>query len=316
MTHLKQFVTSVTGSDLSKQFQIIRIKLTLFSVLILCMLLFFNGLNILNNTKNDIEQIKIVEPASFRRFDDIFTEIRAYNQKVREENIIKIQNTIAIQNTLLMFVLTILTWFVLYYLLKPISDTYIEKDKFLKYASHELRTPLSVLKSDIQLTLLESELIEVQKSNKNSLIEIDRLKSLVDSFLENFGKQNKNWTTANLDIKGLLEQVWKSLQNQNSHNLKLKINVEKTVYWQINKATFYQLMYNLIGNILKYSTPDTEVQIEISSSTVILQNLTHIKKFELGIGLTIVNELAHNLDLKVENSLEKGIFVTNIQQIN
>ena len=191
MTLLKQFEDSVTGLDLSNHFRSTRVKLTIFCFIILSILLLVTGYTTFETSKRGFDRnppLAEIEAESGRNIRD---KIINYNMQVRAKNLEQLQLSIVINHFFLIILLTAITWISLYYLLKPLSETYREKEEFLKYTSHELRIPLAILKSDLQLSLRENDIQEIKKTNKNSLEEIDRLHLLASGFLSELSGEKK-----------------------------------------------------------------------------------------------------------------------------
>lgn len=309
MTLLKQFEASVTGSDLSNHFRTTRIRLTIFCFIILSILLLFVGYSTFETSRRGFDRIPPPTEIEIESGRGIREKIMKYNMQVRMKNLEQLQQSIIINHFFLIVLLTAIAWISLYYLLKPLSDTYREKEEFLKYTTHELRTPLAILKSDLQLSLQENDINEIKKTNKSALEEIDRLHLLASGFLLQLSGEKATKPIASIDITILVNDIWKSLESVNENHLKLEIKGSSYIT-KLDKNGIFHLMFNILDNSIKHGKPETIVKVILDQANdkIIVKNETEANEYIEGVGLEIIHKSASELGAKTSTNLNNGIF--------
>ena len=151
----------------------------------------------------------------------------------------------------------------------PMEQSITRKKQFIADASHELRTPLSVLLTSI-------EAIEMDKDNilspfslqimNDAKDEFFRLKRLVNNLLTlaraDTGeiKMKKEFFSLNL----VTEQVIHSLKNAaEQKKIKVQFVMSEPIELNADPERIYQLLYILVDNGLKYSSPNSEVLVHL-----------------------------------------------------
>jgi signal transduction histidine kinase len=316
MTLLKQLETLATDSDLSSHFKTVRIRLTLFCFIILTILLIITGYSTFETSRISFENPRVVQPIDITVQQDIRQKVFEYNRQVRIENLEKLQTTIFAGHFFLIILLTIFAWISLYYLLKPISDTYKEKEEFLKHVTHEIRTPLAILKSDLQLSLQEKELNEIKKNNRSSLEEIDRLHNLASGFLNELSGEKPDIQMTEIYVKPMIEEIWQSLQSINTRKLNINITGDSYIT-KDHKDSLFHVVFNIIDNAVKYAKPGSTVSAHLDQSKklILITNETASEKYQEGVGMEIIRKNVTNLDGTTKIKLEKNVFSITIKGI-
>lgn len=305
MTFLKQLEIWVTGSDLNENFRAVRAKLTLFCFIFMALLFTVTGYSTYESTKFSLAASQPPEPPSFQSPQSLRDEIRSYNRELRRRNLERLQTAITINNASLVGLLTIFGWLSLYFILKPISDTYEQKEQFVKHASHELRTPLAILKSDLQLSLVENDIENIKKTNQASISEVDRLHNLASGLLGKLSQQqNKSQT---VDMKQQIEEIWISLTSINQNNITLNYTNNQTLKVQNDPALLHQILFNILDNAVKYATPKTDLKVSINKKTKIVhfENQTSAQTIKPGVGMEIITHLSETSRIAVTQILTK-----------
>ncbi|MBS7562792.1 response regulator [Mucilaginibacter sp. Bleaf8] len=146
------------------------------------------------------------------------------------------------------------------------KQIYTAKIEFFTNVAHEIRTPLtlikgpmeSIMKSTGQSPAIQNSL-KVMETNTNRLLELtnqllDFRKAEQDGYRLNFVKTN---------INQLLTDTFSQFRSLAEHKelaYKLKQPFE-SVYAYVDKEAFTKILYNLIGNAIKYSTTTVEVEL-------------------------------------------------------
>jgi two-component system sensor histidine kinase CiaH len=213
------------------------------------------------------------------------------------------------------------------------------QNNFLLSVTHELKSPLASVKLQLQ-TLQKHKLDEATQSNllQKALADNERLLRLIDNILLASGAQHEksflNKTKINLSelLYKLHEQVFEKEKGR------IKISSEANYFIEADEQIISIIFSNLIENALKYSVPDTEVEIsakQAGSSVIVtfkdsgfgIPDNEKQKVFEkfyrigneetrsakgTGLGLYIVKNLClmHNINVNVSDNKPKGTIFT------
>lgn len=136
------------------------------------------------------------------------------------------------------------------------------KSKLFANISHELRTPLTIMTGVIEDNINLDEDWKLLKSQTDTLLRlINQILDLTKIESRKF-KINKNEN----DIYTLLSNwtaMFESLAASNQVNLKTSIP-EKSLWVCIDEDAMEKIIYNLISNAIKFSKPDTEIEVVAS----------------------------------------------------
>lgn len=172
--------------------------------------------------------------------------------------------------------------------LKPISDMVEEQKRFIGDASHELRTPLTALKSAIEVNLRDKNmsLDDAKDLLTCAKDQVDRLTHLSNSLLE-LTKHDLSGTYEDrirekINVGSVVEQVVSEMSNIGiQKSVSIKTNIKESFVFSTNHD-IYRLATILIENAIKYSKPDTEVEVTVYSH----KKHVHIKVKDHGIGIS------------------------------
>jgi signal transduction histidine kinase len=293
-------VEVVTGSSLSPNLRNLRIKTTLVTLGAVLLMFIFSTLAILQFTKLSFDK-----PLRGSQFDNRMNEFRQYETYRKELIISELWYGTILTFLIVLIIITIMTWIGSYYLIKPISDSIKSKEEFLEHSSHELRTPLAILHSDIELSLQEQTLSGIKEINNEALFEIKRLQNLSNTLLNNIS-ENKTKVDINQMINGIIQK----LNKVNTNNITFYVSGERedTTY----NHKLYNILFNLLDNTIKYSTPNSEVKINIDPKSITFINSFTSKSIQNGTGLTIVNKLCAEIGYSTDITIKEGNFIFSL----
>ncbi len=161
----------------------------------------------------------------------------------------------------------------------------LEREKMISIVSHDIKNPLSAIHLSAELLLKGNPGPEVIVHAQRILETTERMKSLIYDLLDRKPTEDGlfilNKTRNNLAV--ILDEAVHAFENESScKKLKLKVVLPKEpVLIDIDKSKIYQVLTNLISNACKFSHPDTELLITVTTDQEIL-------KFEIrdrGIGI-------------------------------
>lgn len=141
------------------------------------------------------------------------------------------------------------------------------KSQFISNVSHELRTPLFNIKSFIEtLSEFGEDLTETERKEflETANHETDRLTRLVNDVLDlSRLESSKTYHLSGVDLSQLIEQTLRTYQlNAKDKELVLKKEVEPNLPLVLGHYDLLlQVMTNLVGNGLKFTTPGGIIMI-------------------------------------------------------
>lgn len=214
------------------------------------------------------------------------------------------------------------------------------RTKFLSNVSHELRTPLNSIIGFS--TALKNEMIgalnEKQKNYANKiLISAIHLSGLINDILD-ITKLESGEMKVNLALHFpslIIDEVINIIEPLAfDKNIKIKTDFKYQKQINIDYLKFKQIIYNLLGNAIKFSHPNSKIIISTSNKNdktyikikdfgigidkkdqkrifekfVQLDNIYMKDYSSTGLGLTITSELVkiQNGKIKVKSELNKG----------
>ena len=190
------------------------------------------------------------------------------------------------------------------------------QDKFIQSAMHELKTPLGII-------TLNNDLKREKYGEDDYTTQIDSaVKTLHKSYedLEFIIKKEKeNYEVEILDLEETLEKRIKYFENlATTNNRKLISNINSECQVKISEVELIRLIDNNISNAIKYSTPNSEIEILLIRNKLQFKNygtpIKNSKKIFLkyyrensvvggyGLGLNIVKNIAkkYNIEFYVQ----------------
>lgn len=278
-----------------------------------------NASALYNTTAASIEKQRFVPGEVIRFFGQTplrqqFEELQEFRQ---QQAVDELRRTMILNNTILFLLMSLTVWILLYWVLKPVSEETLKREKFVAQASHELRTPLAIMKSELQLLEGEQDVKELQKAREKTLLEVERLNTLSNSLLSKLStEEKKKRTTASVTIKKIIVECKASLEVINTRSVAIEILEKgtKPLVVTSDKATLYQLLFNLLDNMYRYATAGSKARIIIDSKnkSIILTSLTDALEIKSGIGLEIVASNAQELGIQYSYELSNGELSTKL----
>jgi K+-sensing histidine kinase KdpD len=212
-----------------------------------------------------------------------------------------------------------------------------QQKNFLLSVTHELKSPIASAK--LQLQTLEKRELSREKQLEiisNAISDTERLNTLVENILLAAKIDNSVFTIhteyCNLS-EYLLDNLNKTISSFNYRH-KIILDIEPSIFMQIDKTSFPSIVLNLFENAIKYSPSETVITIELkkinnkivlnvkdegngipdSEKNTIFQKFYRIGSEETrktkgtGLGLYIVNYIVaqHNGIIKVKNNTPRG----------
>lgn len=212
-----------------------------------------------------------------------------------------------------------------------------QQKNFFLSITHELKTPIAATKLQLQ-TLQKQKLDDFtqQELIRNALVETDRLNALIDNVLLANSLDSGEYTfkQKKQNLSELVSTTAKRYYKKELEKEELKLVIEDDVFCEIDEQAFPSIITNLVGNALKYSGKEKNVQLELkkqNNRAILLvrdqgfgisdqEKLKVFAKFYragneetrnskgTGLGLFIVNYLVkkHNAAILIKDNTPKG----------
>ena len=208
--------------------------------------------------------------------------------------------------------------------LKPMRDSIMLLDRFIKDTTHELNTPLSAILANIEM--MDTEIM-VEK-NKKKLNRINIAAKTVSILYKDLTfmtlEQEKNTQKEDIAIKSVIQNRVEYFDIlAKSKNIVFDLHLEyATIHMERRK--FVRIIDNLISNAIKYnkrggkitiilqesmlSIIDTGIGIEKDKIALMFDRYMRFNQSEggFGVGLSIVKQIANECGLRIEVDSEIG----------
>jgi len=219
------------------------------------------------------------------------------------------------------FVMIVLAWILSKLFIHPVHQKIKQIEDFVHDTAHELNTPITALSMSVSRAL-KKETYDA-KILKNISISTKQLFDIYTA-LSYLSFESKKEEEHEIDIKTVLEKSVAYYQELcESKKITLNLEVESHLM-NIDETKLNMLFGNLINNAIKYSHPNSKIDISFKAGIFSIQDYgIGIEKEKLskiyelynreteyaggfGIGLSIVKKIALEYDIGLEVSSEEG----------
>jgi signal transduction histidine kinase len=169
----------------------------------------------------------------------------------------------------------------------------ILKSEFVATVSHDLRSPLTLMRGYATMLDMVGELNKQQKNYVGKIITgVENMTRLVNNLLD-LGRieLGVDLQVEPVEILNVLEQVISTLQLQASQKgieLSLELSKELPHHIDADSTLFYQAIYNLVENAVKYTSDNGQVRVRVHT----LKDDLIFEVQDTGIGIS-VEDMAH-----------------------
>jgi signal transduction histidine kinase len=139
-----------------------------------------------------------------------------------------------------------------------------EKNEFLSIAAHDLKNPLTVILGNAELMKMVNDPQIASRCNDSIILAATRMRDLIATLLDaNAIEQGKFISNIErCDINELVTQCIESNRaTADRKNILLRVGFSETLWAKADRAATMQVFDNLISNALKFSPPQTTVQV-------------------------------------------------------
>ncbi len=272
-----------------------------------------------------------------------------FRDTAQEQQVIgKLQSDLEEATALLLIVVLLGMAFVSYFavqlILRPIRRFLESHRRFIADASHELRTPLAIMRTEIEVALLDpedlskQEAVNILRSNAEEIERMSRiLTNLLNlaSFHDASGEPPMIPTPMQEVIERVVERLKKSVT---AKRIELRTDEVNPVTIRGNAVALEEIVSNLLKNAINYTPPGGTVSMSLRAMDDAHAELTvrdtgvgippeelphifepfyrsersfHMHKTGSGLGLPIVKEMIkrHRGSIRVESTPDQGTSV-------
>lgn len=207
---------------------------------------------------------------------------------------------------------------------KPMRDSIVLLDRFIKDTTHELNTPLSAILANIEM-MDTDVMVEKNRTKLNRISIAAKTVSILYKDLTYLTlEQEKENSDEEVELKGLIEDraEYFSILAQ-SKNISCQLELEKT-YITIDRRKITRVIDNLISNAIKYNKRNGTVGITLKNKKLLIWDTgVGIKEDKIpllfdrylrfneseggfGVGLSIVKTILDEYHIKIDVKSTEG----------
>ncbi len=210
--------------------------------------------------------------------------------------------------------------------LKPMRDSIMLLDRFIKDTTHELNTPLTAILANIEM--MDKDVM-VEK-NRKKLDRITIAAKTVSTLYEDLTYLTLESERVNEDVelnlkKIILERLEYFEALSHSKQITTQHNLQES-YFLMDRKKFILIVDNLISNAIKYNKRGGFIRLTLSRSSLMIEDsgigieeekipyiFDRYLRFNsseggFGVGLSIVKKIVeeYSMDIKVESTVDHG----------
>ncbi len=214
-----------------------------------------------------------------------------------------------------------------------IREQYQNLKEFSENASHEIQTPLAIIRNKLELLMQSAKFTEEEmKWVRDSFESVNRLSKLTQSLLLLSKIENRQYhLTEIVSIKKLIMERLDSFEDiRLIKKLAIKTNYNADAPIRMNVQLADILVSNLINNAFKHSLDEGHINIDLSPKILKIANTGNplsketkslMNRFNKdssssessGLGLSIVQEICHIYNYKIDYTYADGWHTISIQ---
>jgi len=209
--------------------------------------------------------------------------------------------------------------------LKPMRDSIMLLDRFIKDTTHELNTPLSAILANIEM--MDTDVMV--KKNRKKLERINIAAKTVSTLYKDLTyltlEQEKKNEDEVLDVREIIAdrvEYFEVLAKSKQVTFSLSLTEAEIV---MDRRKFIRVIDNLISNAIKYNKRNGEIRIELKRNRLVIEDTgigiseekipfmfdryLRFNKSEggFGVGLSIVKKIVDEYGIRIEVESEEGV---------
>lgn len=296
----------------------VRIKLTLYYLVIIMVISIFFSLIIYRGATAELRRIETSQRMRLQ------APIRTtFDSDIIDETKRRVALSLVYLNVIILGMAGVGGYFLAGKTLGPIKKNMDEQRDFISNASHELRTPLTSLKTEIEVALRGKSMTLAEAKNLllSNLDDVNKMTSLSNYLLElnKFQRGRNNIKFSKVDLSKIAKKAIDK-KNVKPHLTSVIVNG--------NEESLIELATILIDNAFKYSGSKPKIEVKVSNKTLEVKDngigisesdLPHVfdrfyrgdksrQKDGYGLGLSIAKQIVemHGAKIYVQSKINKG----------
>lgn len=214
---------------------------------------------------------------------------------------------------------------------KKLLKDYRQIKEFSENISHEIQTPSAVVRGKLEL-LMNEEITEAQSKLISSAYQNnERINRIVRSLGMLARLENEEFEAPEtLNLSAFTEKTLDGLDELiKMRSIKLTTRIDPMVWLEIHPFVAEVLLNNLIGNAIKHNVDQGQINIELTSEFLKIENTgiapqtdpeKYLERFKkgsdhqdsVGLGLAIVNQICKKYGFKLYYYFENNLHVIRI----
>lgn len=181
-------------------------------------------------------------------------------QQIRTQNLVAIISLIVATTILFGYIIARIT-------LAPARNSLAAQKQFIGNIAHELRTPLSVIKTNIEVALLDDDITaELKQTLESNIDELDRISEIINNLLSLSALiRPERVEFAAVDLSeiatGIVEK-YSQLAKRNEQNITIRKSPQSLVWG--SATALEQVVGNLLKNAIMYTPRSGQITITIA----------------------------------------------------
>ena len=162
-----------------------------------------------------------------------------------------------------LIVVFILVLFTSKLVFKPVEESERKQKQFLTDASHELKTPLAIIEANTEVIEIESGETKWTKSTRH---QIQRLSDLVAQLitLARIGETDMTGETTGISLSDIVAETVEGYEASSEvAGKEIRADIAPGINIKANEKNIRSLLGLLMDNAIKYSLPDTTIEVTL-----------------------------------------------------
>jgi two-component system OmpR family sensor kinase len=239
----------------------------------------------------------------------------------------KVYRKLLLYGGLIFGVLVVIGYFLLNLLLRPMRETIVLLDRFIKDTTHELNTPINAILSNIEMIELETLDSALAKKIKRMSIASKTISNLYDDLTYLVLSNHMGSHDESVDLKTLIEErIEYFTLLLESKKITISTDLQENITLIIDRKKMAKLIDNILSNAIKYNTIQGSIYLSLSPEGIVIQDsgrgiqesqihqvFERYTRFDrsvggFGIGLNIVWAIAkeYSLHVKIDSQANQG----------
>lgn len=261
-------------------FKTARLKLTGWYLLIILTVSIAFSVVIYRSASFELRRFAQAQQNRFERKAPPFPPLM--NEELIDEANGRIKNSLIIINVSILFLSSLLGYYLSGKTLRPIQEMMDEQDRFISDASHELKTPITALRTSMEVSLRDKELVSnsARQFLVSNLADVIRLQKLTEGLLELSKPQPL------MHEKCLLGQIVDDAVKEVApisaeKHIQINVRTSPSLVVEVEPVAIKRAIVALLDNAIKYSNPGREIAVSSTCNSKVVM----LKIRDRGIGI-------------------------------